>query len=266
MNKRMKTRQALLVCGLLTGLFLMAGCREKPQETYTYHGEDALGIDLKKTEVYEDKIVLHFSKDSFDSVDSILCYDAQFQKIATDASFEAKEDVLTVYTAEAEAISGIRIDVDSHRYLQLRYLDSDTYVMLQYDFADDYGHFISGDEDAYYTEEEKALQVQREAENQAERERAFAMVEGTWDTEDGYSRFEIYDPETLTIEEYRYNDGGWDYTGGITGDYVSAEDTGESIVVRIAEDGYGMCYEFSLNEDMTQFTYNGTTYYKTEAY
>lgn len=110
------------------------------------------------------------------------------------------------------------------------------------------------------------MQAQREAEIQAERKRTFAMVEGTWDTEDGYSGFERYDPETLTIEAYRYNDGDWDYTGGITGDYASAEDTGESVIVRIEEDGYGMRYEFELNEDMSQFIYNGTTYYKRETY
>ena len=53
-----------------------------------------------------------------------------------------------------------------------------------------------GEKTGLFQQIQKALQAQREAEIQAERKRTFAMVEGTWDTEDGYSGFERYDPET----------------------------------------------------------------------
>lgn len=73
--------------------------------------------------------------------------------------------MITIYTEEADQISGLKVTVNDMLYYQIRYLDSDSYAMLQGDWAYDYGYFVSGDEDAFYTEAEKEKQkrLQEEA-------------------------------------------------------------------------------------------------------
>lgn len=47
------------------------------------------------------------------------------------------------------------------QYLDTRYLNSDSYAMLQYNWADDYGMMPCGDKDSYYTEKRKTQTSRR---------------------------------------------------------------------------------------------------------
>lgn len=71
-------------------------------------------------------------------------------------------------------------DSDRDLYFYVRYIDSDSYAMLVYSWADDVGYMVNGDEDAYYTQEEKDEQNEL-AEIQAEAEAfAFSSIYGEW--------------------------------------------------------------------------------------
>ncbi len=246
-------KKIVSVCLLLT-ICLLTACSGLPKETYTYETQDELSVSIEKTKVYDDKLVVKFSEDAFSSVEAIRCYDENFEVILEDVEFEGEDNVLTIYTEEADKISGLKVTVNDMLYYDIRYLDSESYAMLRGDWADDYGYFVSGDEDAYYTEAEKEKQKQLQEERLAERDSAFAMIEGSWESEDGLTRIEISDVESPTIEVYEYREGVWNLTDQIIGYWVSADLRQEPLCVSIEESkGYSMLYDFYMSEDLMSF-------------
>lgn len=240
---------------LLLCMLMMTACSGLPKETYTYETQDELSVSIKKTKVYDDKIVVYFSKGAFTEVEEVSCYNAEFEYMADDSTFEAKEDVLTVYSSQPDNISGMKITVNHYLYYHIRYLDSDAYAMLQGDWADDYGYFVSGDKEAFYTEAEKEKQKKLQEERRAEQARAYAMLEGQWDSEDGLTRIVFDDSDELSIEIYKYNEGGWDLSQTINGYSISLDEESEPVCIEFEEArGYSMLYSFYLNEDKTEFT------------
>ncbi len=240
---------------LLLSLCLLSACSGLPKETYTYETKDELAVSIEKTKVYDDKIVVYFSKGAFSEVEEVSCYNAEFEYIAEDTTFEAKEDVLTVYSSKPYNISGMKITVNHYLYYHIRYLDSDAYAMLQGDWADDYGYFVSGDKEAFYTEAEKEKQMKLQEERRAEQTRAYTMLEGTWDSEDGLTRLVFVDGDKLSVEIYKYNEGGWELSQTINGYSISLDEEAEPVCIEIEEArGYSTLYSFYLNEDKSEFT------------
>lgn len=250
---------------LLLFMLMMTACSGLPKETYTYETQDELSVSIEKTKIYDDKIVVCFSEGAFSEVEEVSCYNADFDYIADDATFEAKEDVLTVYSSQPDKISGMKITVNDHLYYHIRYLDSDVYAMLQGDWADDYGYFVSGDKEAFYTEAEKEKQKKLQEERKAESARAYAMLEGQWDSEDGLTRIVFDDSDELSIEIYKYNEGGWDLSHTINGYSISLDEETEPVCISMEEaKGYSTLHSFYLNTDKAEFTcsYMDGNFYK----
>ncbi|MBQ8527579.1 MAG: hypothetical protein IJ429_03810 [Lachnospiraceae bacterium] len=239
----------ILFMGILTG------CSSLPKETFTYKTEDDLSVSILKTKVYEDKLVVKFSQDAFSSVESIRCYDENFEEILKEVTFKGEDNVITIYTEEADQISGLKVTVNDMLYYQIRYLDSDSYAMLQGDWAYDYGYFVSGDEDAFYTEAEKEKQKRLQEERLAEQARAYAMLEGQWDSEDGLTRIVFADSDELSMEIYKYSEGNWELSQSINCYSISLDEEAEPVCISMEEArGYSMLYSFWFNEDKTEFT------------
>ena len=244
----------IISLGLLLAGCLLTACSSLPRQTYTYSTEDDLSVSVLKTSVYEDKLVVKFSEDAFSNVESIQCYDENFEEILKEVEFKGEDDVLTIYTEDADSISGLKVIVNELLYYSIRYLDSDSYAMLRGDWADDYGYFVSGDEEAYYSEAEKERQKRLQQERQEERDSAFAMVEGAWECEDGRTRIVVSDVESPTIAVYSYREGGWDLTDQTIGFSISLDKRQEPLCVSIEEArGYSVLYEFYMSEDLMSF-------------
>ena len=161
-------------------LVLFTACGNK-MTTYTYENEAILDIKIEKSEAYIDKLVVTFAEDSISGVKKAECYSSDFTVIEEEPEFSFKNDVLTIETDNADMISGMKVwDSDRDLYFYVRYMDSDSYAMLVYSWADDVGYMVNGDEDAYYTQEEKDEQ-NKLAEIQAESEAfAFSSIYGEW--------------------------------------------------------------------------------------
>ena len=161
-------------------LVLFTACGNK-MTTYTYENEAILDIKIEKSEAYIDKLVVTFAEDSISGVKKAECYSSDFTVIEEEPEFSFKNDVLTIETDNADMISGMKVwDSDRDLYFYVRYMDSDSYAMLVYSWADDVGYMVNGDEDAYYTQEEKEKQNEL-AEIQAEAEAsAFNSILGEW--------------------------------------------------------------------------------------
>ena len=142
---------------LMTVILASCNNKEKPLAIYDYPDkEEVLSFCIEKTEYYDDRIEVTFSEDSVDKVVQVVCFDENFKSITDEAKYDIEDDVLTVYSDSPEQISGLKVHTHkSYEYLDIRYLDSDSYAMLQYNWADDYGMMPSGDQQSYYTEEEK---------------------------------------------------------------------------------------------------------------
>lgn len=228
--------------------------KEKPLATYHYEEEEVLSFSVLKTKVYEDRLVVYFSEDALSDAEDVRCYDKDFELMDEEVDFDVKDDVLIVYSDNPQDINGLRIVLDYNwEYWTIRYLDSDKCAILQYTWADDWGYFCSGDEDAYYTQEEKDAQAKRAEENRAKRDAAMAKIAGTWINESGTLRMEIYFDQYPIIELYEWREDSWVITKQVNAYWVFEEPNTEPLTICIEDDrGYSYLYQFVLYNDMTE--------------
>ena len=194
----MDMRKSLIVMGVLLGLLALTACsrfagRSDDGVTYRYAETDVLYGELrvKKTVYRAGKLKLYYSgTDLSDS--QIRCYDANFEDLGDDFKCGFQKGVLTIRADFAERISGLMIRKSNDSFIfQLRYLDSEQFAWLAQVFAYDEGWSQYGDTEAYYSaEERKALEDKAAAERQRTAE-IFALLEGTWRSEDGMRRYEF---------------------------------------------------------------------------
>ena len=163
-------KKCVLFLGIMIILSGMLSACGNKITTYTYENEAVLKIRIKKTEVYPDRLVVTFAKDSLSGVEDVNCFQSDFSALEVEPEFSFAGDALTIETDDAARISGLRVwESDRDLYFDVRYLDSDSYAMLVSAWADDIGYMVNGDTDAYYTQEEKDAQRELE-EQQAEAE------------------------------------------------------------------------------------------------
>lgn len=245
----------LLICIMLCSICFLTACdKEKPIETYKYSNDEILSVAITKTSVYSDRIVLHFTEDSISSVDNVACYSSDFNLLEKDVEFRLMNDSLAIYSENAPQISGLRIDVDSNLYLEIRYLDSDRYAMIVNSWADDLGYEENGDLDTYYTDEEKKRQEEIKAEHEAYQTECFALVEGLWEDEDGTVRVEFYyDDGERMVSVYENTEGNWTLTNSFYACSVSKDEESEPVSVYIEDGvGYSCRYSFLLYNENTE--------------
>lgn len=194
----MDMRKSLIVMGVLLGLLALAACsrfagRSDDGVTYRYAETDVLYGELcvKKTVYRAGKMKLYYSGTDL-SESQIRCYDANFEDLGDDFKCGFQKGVLTIRADFAERISGLMIRKSNDSFIfQLRYLDSEQFAWLAQVFAYDEGWSQYGNTEAYYSaEERKALEDKSAAERQRTAE-IFALLEGTWRSEDGMRRYEF---------------------------------------------------------------------------
>jgi len=226
--------------------------------TYAYANCKVMDeVEIKKS-VYSDGELVIYISDPGDNL-SLAYYDAEFEPIAADFGYEYKKGKLTIKGEGAEKISGLKINVSSYREIKLRYLDSNQYAILVDYFVDDLGTDTQGDWDAYYSEEERAAQQAEKEERLRQQEENYKAVEGYWESvEDNgeyvyiftdekgskWLRQAIYYNDELNIDDT--------YINTINISPIGIDDYYASNRLEILDsDGWGCCYQFELNEDLT---------------
>lgn len=122
----------------------------------------------------------------------IRCYDANFEDLGDQFDHTFRNGVLTVQADFAEKISGLTIEDRAHDIIyRLRYLDSPQFAWLADVFWYDEGWSETGDREAYYSAAELQAEADRKAESKKEAQEVFALLEGTWVTEDGLQKYEF---------------------------------------------------------------------------
>lgn len=120
----------------------------------------------------------------------IRCYDANFEDLGDQFEHTFRNGVLTVQADFAEQISGLTIEDKGHDTVyHLRYLDSPQFAWLADTFWLDYGMMTMGDEARYYSDAERQAQAERERAEHAQTRNVFALLEGTWISEDGLQKY-----------------------------------------------------------------------------
>ena len=264
----MKKRLLSVIAASIAAATMFTACEkeEKPLATYDYPDkEEILSFCIEKTEYFDDRLEVTFSEDALDEAESVLCRNKSFETIIEESEFKIKNDVLTVYHDNPQEISGLRVTVYQERYFDIRYLDSESYAMLLYTWADDVGMMPDGDKDAYYTEEEKQKQAELAAERMVKTETAFALLEGVWENEDGTVRLEIekewvYEPaleherEQRLIKLFELQDGKMLPTEWIVAHTVNAYDIrSETIEIEVIQhDALDYHTSYYLYNNMTE--------------
>ena len=218
-------RKVAVIILMFSLLGLFAACGKEENKTVYSYKESSLTdeFSLTKMVVYADRAELYFEDEGFEKVSEVYCYDSDFGSL-TNPEISFEKGVLTLKSDAASQISGIYLYV-SNGYFRLRYLDSDQYAVLKYEFVDDIGYMEFGDREAYYTQEElERFEAEKQQEEAADR-RVFKYLEGTWVSEDGKSKKVFYEQDgvfkvDVTTEEMEYTmsfkdpDFGWDYEEG----------------------------------------------------
>lgn len=236
---------------LILSLGLFSACG-KQITAYTYENEVVLGIKIEKAEVYADKFVIIFAEDSLSGVKKTECYGADLSVIEEEPQFSWKKGVLTIKTDHADRISGIKV-WDSNRdvYFYVRYMDSDSYAMLVYSWADDVGYMVNGDEDAYYTQEEKEAQ-NKSAESRAEAEAfTYSKLLGVWVNEGGDTRIVFdHNDDGRYFSVYELAGDEWHELETMSISDLSEQDSDEGTEIMLYDNrAWGMAVSFSLSND-----------------
>lgn len=254
----MKNAKRYLLClvALVVVFGTLTACGNE-MTTYTYDNEAVNNIEIEKTEVYLDKLVIKFANNSLSKVTNVRCYGSDFSIVEMEPHFSFKRNTLTIETQNADMISGITVRVDNDFYFNVRYLDSDSYAMLVYDWvAYDIGFEEYGDVNAYNTEEEKDLQEARFAVLADTEEIAYCKMLGMWTNESetvriefSYTEDEFY--KEITVHQFSGDEWIVERTVPITS--ASEQNADEYVQVTLFDNpSWGYAYGFYFYSDYTE--------------
>ena len=187
----MKLKTFLIMAGLWMGLLGLTACGGADVRTYQYPETAVLFDDLhiKKTVYSPGLMKLYYRGGQFKDT-PIRCYDADFEDLGDQFEYSFKNGVLTIRAQFAERISGLTIDDSAHDTIyRLRYLDSPQFAWLADTLWMDYGVMTMGDEALYYSNAERQAQAERERAEREQMRNTFALLEGTWISEDGLQKY-----------------------------------------------------------------------------
>ena len=187
----MKRKALLIMAGLWMGLIGLTACGGVGERTYPYPETAVLFDDfhIKKAVYRPGTMKLYYRGGQFKDT-PIRCYDANFEDLGDSFEYSFQNGVLTIRAEFAERISGLTIDDSAHDTIyHLRYLDSAQFAWLADTLWLDYGRMTMGDEARYYSDAERQAQAERERAAHEQTRRVFALLEGTWISEDGLQKY-----------------------------------------------------------------------------
>ena len=187
----MKLKTFLIMAGLWMGLFGLTACGQVDGCTYQYPETSVLFDDfhITKTIYSQGTMRLYYRGVQFKD-NPIRCYDANFEDLGDQFDHTFRDGVLTVQADFAEKISGLTIEDRAHDIIyRLRYLDSPQFAWLADTFWLDYGMMTMGDEARYYSDAERQAQAERKRAEHEQTRNIFALLEGTWISEDGLQKY-----------------------------------------------------------------------------
>ena len=169
----------------------LTSCGQVDGCTYQYPETSVLFDDfhITKTIYSQGTMRLYYRGVQFKD-NPIRCYDANFEDLGDQFDHTFRNGVLTVQADFAEKISGLAIEDRAHDIIyRLRYLDSPQFAWLADTFWLDYGMMTMGDEARYYSDAERQAQAERKRAEHEQTRNIFALLEGTWISEDGLQKY-----------------------------------------------------------------------------
>ena len=186
-----KFKALLIAAGLGMSLLGLTSCGQVDGCTYQYPETSVLFDDfhITKTIYSQGTMRLYYRGVQFKD-NPIRCYDANFEDLGDQFDHSFRNGVLTVQADFAEKISGLAIEDRAHDIIyRLRYLDSPQFAWLADTFWLDYGMMTMGDEARYYSDAERQAQAERKRAEHEQTRNIFALLEGTWISEDGLQKY-----------------------------------------------------------------------------
>ena len=216
----MKLKAFLIMAGLSMALLGLTACGGVDRRTYQYPETAVLFDDfqIKKT-VYSPGVMKLYYRGGQIKDNPIRCYDANFEDLGDQFEYSFQNGVLTIQADFAEKISGLTIEDREHDVIyHLRDLDSPQFAGLADTFWLDYGMMTMGDEARYYSDAERQAQAERERAEHEQTRNVFALLEGTWISEDGVQKYGFSEnedgthwyAEELWFDETEQKWNGWE--------------------------------------------------------
>ena len=249
----------LYLCILLALIIIFVICVFRGT-TYRYDNEAVLGVKIKKTVFYEDKIVIKFAFGSLLNVEDVECYGANFEIIEEEPEFYFWGNTLTIKIQNADQVSEICVVENDDLHFNVRYLNSDSYAMLVYAWCTDVGYSATGDRDSFFTQEEKDEQEARAIALAEAKEAEFQKLYGVWENESETIRveFSYAEDDKKKVTLYLHIADRWVEKAGEEQLIFSSIDIsksawdGANIIYLYNDATWIECYQFSLYNNDTE--------------
>ena len=235
-------------------LSMLSACGNK-MTTNKYDNEAIRGIEIEKTEVYLDKLVITFADKSVSDVDKVEIdyYDEENSIVEERPNFSFRNDTLEIETNHADTVFEMRIwEKEIDLYFHVRNIYSEAYAMLVYYWADDAGYLVDGDEDAYYTQVEKEEQKEMEELEAEAKAFTYSKLMGEWvnESKDVRILFEINEQSERQLVVSELIAGEWKECDSMVIRDLSERETDEMDEIYLYDStSYGREEVFYLYED-----------------
>ncbi len=215
-------------------MLLFSGCFAFDKGTvYKYDNPELIPGLVLTSAVYKEDTLTIYHDGTID--EDCLLYSEYY-----DFDYEIDDECIVITYVNIEEVTSFSIEHKQHYKYNLRYLNSNQYAVLAYEFATEIGwNYIGGDPDSYYTE----IELEQQARNQAERQAAFdaswAIVEGYYESQNGsHIEFYIDDNGTPLLSENNHNKRVFSFGS-----------SGSSWVANCLDDPYDYTFYFELADD-----------------
>ena len=218
---------------ILAGAMLFTvGCSAKEKGTVYEYDHPVAGNSLRLTKsVYDEDTLTIYHKGTLD--DSFSVYST------FDIEYEIDDETVQITYEDIEEITSLVFQNAYYKY-EVRYLDSNQYAVLEFSWACDLGwDRIGGEYSDYYTQEELDEQERNRQERQALFDTNWAIVEGTYESDDG-EEFGFYVDDNGTRLMLQY---GHSYR--VYGIFINDN----NVTANCLDDPYDYCLEFQIADD-----------------
>lgn len=219
---------------IVSSMLLLSACSALDKGTVYEYDEPELVSGLVLTRaVYKDDTLTLYHDGTID--DDCRLYSEYYA-----FEYEIDDDCIVITYDDIDEVTSFSIERSQHYRYNLRYLNSDQYAVLAYEYATEVGWSLrDGDPDSYYTEVELEVQARNQAERQAAFDASWAIVEGYYEAQDGrYIEFFIDDNGIPQLCENNHNKRVFSFGSN-----------GSSWVANCSDDPYDYTFYFELAAD-----------------
>lgn len=258
----------IIILGMVGMLCFTACGKREHKVVYKYPDEEVFpDFKIKKCEYTDKTFQMSYETDLEMKDYQVTCFDKDFQALTGEYTYEFSKGKLTVVADFAKNISGLYLsNPKTDVSYQLRYLDSPQFAGVSEVLVYDVGIEEYGNQEAFYTKEELAKREEHKKNAEQESSDTFALLKGTWISEDEMQKYQFRKEETgyiMVSGWYEEEFGEWNFYEDYPQSFFQTKDVeGTEITVSFGNDCADQYFIYLEKEDRLKDPYTDVCYKK----